>query len=56
MYDAADGPLVITVGNNAQFQRLCNDVLERPDLAAGFIHVHPRLGQDHRPAGDTPGS
>ncbi|CAM3073360.1 CaiB/BaiF CoA transferase family protein [Cupriavidus taiwanensis] len=34
VFDAADGPLVITVGNNAQFQRFCNEVIERPDLAA----------------------
>jgi len=34
VFDAADGPLVITVGNNAQFQRFCIEVLERADLAA----------------------
>ncbi len=34
VFDAADGPLVITVGNNAQFSRFCTDVIERPDLAA----------------------
>lgn len=34
VFAAADGPLVITVGTNAQFQRLCTDVIERPDLAA----------------------
>jgi crotonobetainyl-CoA:carnitine CoA-transferase CaiB-like acyl-CoA transferase len=34
VFDAADGPLVITVGNNAQFQRFCAEVIERPDLAA----------------------
>lgn len=33
VFDAADGPLVITVGNNAQFQRFCREVIERPDLA-----------------------
>ncbi|MGF6372941.1 crotonobetainyl-CoA:carnitine CoA-transferase CaiB-like acyl-CoA transferase [Paraburkholderia sp. RAU6.4a] len=33
VFDAADGPLVITVGNNAQFARFCRDVIERPDLA-----------------------
>ncbi|MDR6858363.1 CaiB/BaiF CoA-transferase family protein [Variovorax guangxiensis] len=33
VFDAADGPLVITVGNNAQFQRFCTEVLERADLA-----------------------
>lgn len=34
VFDAADGPIVITVGNNAQFQRFCTEVIERPDLAA----------------------
>ncbi|MBW8719908.1 MAG: CoA transferase [Variovorax paradoxus] len=34
VFDAADGPLVITVGNNAQFARFCTEVIERPDLAA----------------------
>ena len=34
VFDAADGPLVITVGNNAQFQRFCQHVIERPELAA----------------------
>ena len=33
VFDAADGPLVITVGNNAQFDRFCRAVIERPDLA-----------------------
>ncbi len=33
VFDAADGPLVITVGNNAQFQRFCREVIDRPDLA-----------------------
>ncbi|KVH41804.1 CaiB/BaiF CoA transferase family protein [Burkholderia diffusa] len=33
VFDAADGPLVITVGNNMQFARFC-DAIERPDLAA----------------------
>ena len=34
VFDAQDGPLVITVGNNSQFARFCSDVIERPDLAA----------------------
>ncbi|RKP48128.1 CaiB/BaiF CoA transferase family protein [Trinickia fusca] len=33
VFDAADGPLVITVGNNSQFERFCREVIERPDLA-----------------------
>ncbi|CDS49615.1 L-carnitine dehydratase/bile acid-inducible protein F [Polaromonas sp. CG9_12] len=34
VFDAQDGPLVITVGNNAQFARFCTHVIARPDLAA----------------------
>ena len=34
VFDAQDGPLMIAVGNNAQFDRFCRDVIERPDLAA----------------------
>ena len=34
VFDAEDGPLVITVGNNAQFTRFCTEVIARPDLAA----------------------
>ncbi|QNA89222.1 CoA transferase [Massilia sp. Dwa41.01b] len=34
VYEAADGPLVIAVGNNSQFLRFCKDVIGRPDLAA----------------------
>lgn len=33
VFDAADGPLVITVGNNGQFQRFCHDVIGRPEWA-----------------------
>ncbi len=33
VFNASDGPLVITVGNNAQFDRFCRDVIERPDIA-----------------------
>lgn len=32
VFEAADGPLVITVGNNAQFRRFCEAVIGRPDL------------------------
>jgi crotonobetainyl-CoA:carnitine CoA-transferase CaiB-like acyl-CoA transferase len=31
--EALDGPLVIAVGNNAQFERFCRAVIDRPDLA-----------------------
>lgn len=33
VYDSLDGTVVITVGNNAQFERFCREVIERPDLA-----------------------
>lgn len=33
VFEAEDGPLVVAVGNNAQFRRLCVDVIERPEWA-----------------------
>lgn len=33
MFEAADGPLIIAVGNNAQFDKFCRQVIERPDIA-----------------------
>ncbi len=32
MYEAADGPLIIAVGNNAQFDKFCRHVILRPDI------------------------
>ncbi len=32
VFQAGDGPIVLTVGNNAQYRRFCEQVLERPDL------------------------
>ena len=32
VYDAQDGPVVIAVGNNRQYERFCREVIERPDL------------------------
>ncbi|HWT37151.1 MAG TPA: CoA transferase [Paraburkholderia sp.] len=32
VYDAEDGPVVIAVGNNRQYERFCREVIERPDL------------------------
>jgi crotonobetainyl-CoA:carnitine CoA-transferase CaiB-like acyl-CoA transferase len=34
VFEAGDGPVVITVGNNAQYRRFCEGVLGRPDLCA----------------------
>lgn len=32
MFQAADGPIIITVGNNAQFDKFCRQVVMRPDI------------------------
>jgi crotonobetainyl-CoA:carnitine CoA-transferase CaiB-like acyl-CoA transferase len=32
MFDAADGPLIIAVGNNTQFDKFCRQVVMRPDI------------------------
>jgi crotonobetainyl-CoA:carnitine CoA-transferase CaiB-like acyl-CoA transferase len=34
VFEAADGPLVIAVGNNSQFKKFCIDVIRRPELAS----------------------
>ncbi|MFY0613070.1 MAG: CoA transferase [Hyphomicrobiaceae bacterium] len=33
VFEAADGPFMVTIGNDVQYARLCNDVLGRPELA-----------------------
>lgn len=48
VFDAADGPLVVTVGNNLQFQRFCTDVIERPDLATDERFMTNLLRGEHR--------
>ncbi|WP_459615272.1 CaiB/BaiF CoA transferase family protein [Bordetella sp. 2513F-2] len=32
MFEAADGPLIIAVGNNSQFEKFCTQVVLRPDI------------------------
>lgn len=32
MFETADGPLIIAVGNNSQFDKFCRQVIERPDI------------------------
>ncbi|MGZ0189602.1 MAG: CaiB/BaiF CoA transferase family protein, partial [Alphaproteobacteria bacterium] len=32
VFQCADGPIMIVVGNNRQFEKFCQDVLKRPDL------------------------
>ncbi|MGU3537290.1 CaiB/BaiF CoA transferase family protein [Methylobacterium sp. A54F] len=34
VFEAGDGPIVLTVGNNAQYRRFCEQVLGRPDLCS----------------------
>ena len=48
VFQAADGPLVITVGNNAQYQRFCTQVIGRPDLAADARFATNLLRSRHR--------
>lgn len=48
VFQAADGPLVITVGNNAQYQRFCAQVIGRPDLAADERFTTNLLRARHR--------
>lgn len=38
VFETGDGPIVLAVGNNGQYRRLCEQVLGRPDLA-----VDPRF-------------
>ncbi|AOO83961.1 CaiB/BaiF CoA transferase family protein [Bosea vaviloviae] len=49
VFDAADGPLVITVGNNAQYERFCRIVIERPDLAEDARFATNLLRTQNRP-------
>jgi crotonobetainyl-CoA:carnitine CoA-transferase CaiB-like acyl-CoA transferase len=48
LFEAMDGPLIIAIGNDAQFHRLCKDVLRRDDLAFDerFKKNHGRM--EHR--------
>jgi len=32
MFEAEDGPLIIAVGNNRQFDKFCREVVQRPDI------------------------
>lgn len=48
VYEAEDGPLVVAVGNNAQFVRFCTDVIGRPDIAADERFKTNLLRTTHR--------
>ncbi len=50
VFDAADGKLVITVGNNSQFARFCHEVIGRPDLAEDTRFITNTARSVHRPA------
>lgn len=41
VFEALDGPLVITVGTNAQFARFCENVIRQPEIASD-----PRFGSN----------
>ncbi len=49
VYQCADGPIMIVVGNDRQFEKFCRDVLERPDLLDDprFASIAKRL--ENRP-------
>jgi crotonobetainyl-CoA:carnitine CoA-transferase CaiB-like acyl-CoA transferase len=49
VFQALDGPVVITVGNNSQFERFCREVIERPDLADSPDYKTSVLRSAHRP-------
>lgn len=50
VFDAADGPIVIAVGNNRQFRQFCTDVLKRSDLAEDPRFETNMLRSKHRSA------
>ncbi|MAU20820.1 MAG: CoA transferase [Martelella sp.] len=50
VFDAADGPLVIAVGNNRQFRSLCRDALGRADMADDPRYATNILRSRHRDA------
>lgn len=33
IYESSDGPIIIAIGTDAQYRRLCEEVIDRPDLA-----------------------
>jgi crotonobetainyl-CoA:carnitine CoA-transferase CaiB-like acyl-CoA transferase len=48
VFDAQDGPLVITVGTNRQFHSLCSTVLKRDDIAGDARFASNVLRARHR--------
>ncbi len=45
VFEASDGPFMLTIGNDVQYARLCNDVVGRPDLATDprFVDNNSRV-------------
>lgn len=50
LFDTSDGVLVLACGNDGQFQKLCYDVIDRPDLAADARYRRNRDRVAHRDA------
>lgn len=48
VFEAKDGPLVIAVGNNLQFQRFCADVIGRPEWASDPRYETNTARSQHR--------
>ncbi|NKB59267.1 MAG: CoA transferase [Alphaproteobacteria bacterium] len=49
LYQAADGPFVLTVGNDALFRKLCTAVLKMPDLPDDPDFLNNELRAGNRP-------
>ena len=49
MFEAADGPLIIAVGNNSQFEKFCRIVIERQDIV-----LDPRFATNVQRAENRP--
>jgi len=48
VFDTQDGPIVLTVGNEAQYSRFCESVIGRPDLATDPRFTSNRLRSENR--------
>lgn len=50
VFESADGPLIIAVGNNGQFERFCREVIDRPDVLADERFKTNLVRRDNREA------
>lgn len=48
LFEAADGPVIIAIGNDGQFKKFCGSVLERPDIANDPRFATNRLRAQNR--------